>query len=190
MKPLLPVLCVLLTTCVCSYWLFADDDGQPRRREANRPAIVEIEDELRRDFDEFDDDDRLDEDQEEKEEYDEEEFVRHFDRTIKQEFKLLGAEEQPELFVLCASQVFFIEHEHSEPNHEGGIRINGHVQPADDDGQRFFVAFEASSHHTDVNESFDANFTSEGSAILQLGKQVILTNLGDQRLAVTATVQE
>ena len=110
-------------------------------------------------------------------------------RTIKLEFKVIGEDEEPTFAVSCAGRTFLIQHDVSSPDFEGALTISGELA-AVDAPDRIFIAFQSMTHHTDLNEDFDATFQMDGSAIVTLGKQVKLGDLGEQSLMLTATVED
>ena len=75
------------------------------------------------------------------------------------------------------------------PEFEHSLDIAGQLRPVDAEG-RIFLSFEAKTFHHNLNERFEGVFTSEGSAIVQFGKQVTPANLGEEPLTVTATVED
>jgi len=110
-------------------------------------------------------------------------------KTVKLEFKLLGDDEQPTFFVLCAGRNYFLEHDESGLDFEHQFRLNGLVQPVDAKN-KIFISFEATLNHSNVNKGFDATFRSEGSVLLTMDKKTTLTRLGDQALTLTATLED
>ena len=117
------------------------------------------------------------------------EQIQPLGKTIKLEFKLIGEDEQPSFFVLCAARNYRIEHDESGPEFEHYIKFTGEVH-AVDAKNRIFVTFKAEMHHTNQNEDFDATFSSVGSVLLTLDKKTTITRLGEQPLTLTATVEE
>ena len=114
--------------------------------------------------------------------------VRHLGRTVKLEFTIIG-EEEPSFIVLCAANEYLISHDIAGPNHDHALQIIGQVHPTDDP-DRIFLTFEAMANHADHNDDFEATHRAKGSASLKIGKKTTLANLGNERLTVTATVEE
>ena len=115
--------------------------------------------------------------------------VRDLGKTIKLNFTIVGEDEEPSFFVLCAARDFLINHDVSEPDFEHFLNIVGRIHPTDAK-DRVFITFEAMRHHTDQNEGIEASFRAEGSAILKVGDKVKLAVLGEEPLTVTATVED
>jgi hypothetical protein len=110
-------------------------------------------------------------------------------RTIHLQFKIVGPEETPTFAIVCAARTFLLKHDIAEVNHGHTMTLSGELSPTDD-AEHVFLTFKAQNSHSDPNEGFDANFTAEGSAILTLGKELKLADLGGDPLLLTATVEE
>jgi hypothetical protein len=166
---------VLLVAALClpGFWVLAGDDD-------DRPRSDDVTSNDDRDATTSNDRPRTGDDAD---------AIASLGKTVKLTFTIIGDDEEPSFTVLCAARDFRISHEESGPEFEHSLDITGQLRPVDAEG-RIFLSFEAKTYHHDLNEGFEAVFTSEGSAIVQFGKKVTLADLGDQPLTVTATVEE
>lgn len=109
------------------------------------------------------------------------------DVTLRLEFRLTP--EEPEarpLMVVCSGGEYEVRNTARGPDFEHSLHIAGELFGTDH-LDRFRLTFEAVSEHRE-RRNFEGVSGRRGSAILTLGSDTTLANLGEQTLVVTATL--
>jgi len=106
-------------------------------------------------------------------------------RTVRLEFKLEHEEESPRFPIVSAGGDFEVTREEMGPEFEHHLSIRGEVMPTDDKDV-ILVHFVASTGHSDVNDGHEGTFSATGSAMVAIGKELHLTDLGEAPLSLTA----
>lgn len=107
-------------------------------------------------------------------------------RTVRLEFMVEHEDEAPRFPIVSAGGDFEITREEMGPEFEHHMSLRGEVLPTDDDDE-VLVRFEISTGHSEVNEGHEGTFSATGSAIVTLGKELHLADLGDAPLKLTAS---
>ncbi|MEQ8667773.1 MAG: SH3 domain-containing protein [Pirellulales bacterium] len=110
------------------------------------------------------------------------------DVTLRLEFKLTP--EEPEvrpLMVVCAGGDYEVGNAARGQDFEHALHISGELFDIDHEN-RFRLTFEAVSGDRERADSFEGRSNRRGSAILKLGNDTTLANIGEQTLVVTATL--
>lgn len=107
-------------------------------------------------------------------------------RTIRLEFKVEHEEEAPRFPIVSAGGDFEITREEMGPDFEHHMSLRGEALPTDDD-DKILVRFEISTGHAEVNEGHEGTFSATGSAIVTLGRELHIADLGDAPLKLTAS---
>ena len=110
-------------------------------------------------------------------------------RTVRLEFKVEHEDEVPRFPIVSAGGDFEVTREEMGPEFEHHMTLRGEVLPVDDRDQAL-VRFEASTGHSEVNEGHEGTFSASGSAVVTLGKEIHLADLGEAPLKLTVTVVE
>ena len=107
-------------------------------------------------------------------------------RTIRLEFKLEHEEEAPRFPIVSAGGDFEITREEMGPEFEHHMSLHGEVLPTDNE-DKVLVRFEISTGHAEVNEGHEGTSSATGSAIVTLGRELHVADLGDAPLNLTAS---